>query len=133
MLPPELADRHFGFWDTENIQTFWSGTSFYEPGDPNELSYSLAEVLMKLLSEKGDANAMRSFIGAARQDDAGQTAALDVLGTDLGKIAGTFLGSGNWRPERKAMIASRKAAGWSGPGIENEQPADAPSGASESA
>jgi len=101
----ELAERHFAFWTEENIQTFWAGTSFYQPGDSNQLSYSLAEVLVKLLSERGDANAFHAFLEAACRDDAGQTATLDILGADLGEIAGTFLGEGNWRPKRKAMVA----------------------------
>jgi hypothetical protein len=108
----ELAERHFGFWNETNIQSFWAGTSFFEPGDPNELSYSLAEVLLKLLTERGDAKAMQDFIEAAQQDDAGQTAALDCLGADLGEIAGTFLGAGNWRPNRAAMVTQWNEAGW---------------------
>src|SRR5213594_12600 len=31
-----------------NIQTFWAGTSFFVPGDSNELSYSLAEVFLNV-------------------------------------------------------------------------------------
>ncbi len=101
---PELRDQHLAFWNPENIQKFWSGVSFWEPGDSNKLSYSLAEILTHLLfSYKGD---FGNFIKAARGDDAGQTAALDFLGVDLGQLAGTFLGEGNWRPNRKAMIQS---------------------------
>jgi hypothetical protein len=108
----ELAERHFAFWNEENFQPFWAGTSFFQPGDPNQLSYSLDEVCVKLLSEKGDATSFGAFLEAARSDDAGQTAALDVLGVDLGEIAGTFLGEGNWRPRRRAMIACWESAGW---------------------
>jgi len=84
----------------------------YEPGDPNELSYSLAEVFVKLLSERGEGPAFRSFIEHAHQDDAGQGAAMDCLSADLGGIAGTFLGRGDWRPRRSAMVACWKQAGW---------------------
>jgi len=108
----ELAERHFAYWNESNIQAFWAGTSFFEPGDPNELSYSLAEVFLKLLSERGNAGAMQVFIEAAVQDDAGQTAAHDHLGADLGEIAGTFLGAGNWRPNRAAMVEHWNNAGW---------------------
>jgi hypothetical protein len=108
----ELAGRHFSFWNEENIQSFWAGTSFYQPGDANELSYSLAEVLVKLLSERGDPAALHAFLEAARPDDAGQTAAMDIFRVDLGEIAATFLGEGKWRPDRKAMIACWEAAGW---------------------
>jgi hypothetical protein len=105
---PYLRDRILAFWNSENIQKFWSGVSFWEPGDPHELSYSLAEILLKLLlSGQGD---LGSFIKEARWEDAGQTAALDHFGTDLGQLAATFLGEGDWRPNRKAMIACWEAA-----------------------
>jgi hypothetical protein len=112
IMPGELADRHFAFWTGENIQSFWAGTSFYQPGDPNELSYGLAQIFVKFLLEQGDADAFRTFLEVAQRDDAGQTAALDILGANLGEIAGTFLGEGNWRPQRKAMIACWESAGW---------------------
>src|SRR5688572_19233218 len=47
----ELKERHLEFWNEQTLQSFWAGTSFYVPGDSNELSYSLAEVLVKLLAE----------------------------------------------------------------------------------
>jgi hypothetical protein len=100
----ELAERHFSFWTEENIQSFWAGTSFFQPGDPNELSYSLAEVFVKLLSERGNAAAFHAFVQTARGDDAGQTAALEILDADLGE--------GNWRPQRKALVACWESAGW---------------------
>jgi hypothetical protein len=126
MMSSELAERHFAFWTEARLQAFWAGTTFYQPGDSNELSYNLAEVLVKLLSEKGDAPAFRAFLEAARQDDAGQTAALDVLGVDLGEIAGTFLGEGNWRPQRKAMIACWESVGWEKRGDEDGEAAEQP-------
>ncbi len=99
---PELRDQHLAFWNSENIQKFWSGVSFWEAGDSVKLSYSLAEILIHLLfSYKGD---FGNFVKEARRDDAGQTAALNFIGVDLGQLASTFLGDGNWRPNRKAMI-----------------------------
>lgn len=112
MMWDELAERHFAFWNEQNIQTFWAGTSFHIPGESNELSYSLAEVFMKLLSERTTLEYFRTFLETARQDDAGQTAAIDIMGVELGDIAATFLGEGNWRPQRTAMISCWKAAGW---------------------
>lgn len=108
----ELAERHFAFWNEANIQTFWAGTSFYIPGDSNELSYSLAEVFVKFLTERGNGEAFRNFLEASRSHDAGQSAAVDVLGADLGEIAGTFLGAGDWRPQRKAIKECWEAASW---------------------
>lgn len=124
ILWDELAERHFAFWTEENIQSFWAGTSFYQPGEPNALSYSLAEVLLKLLSERCAGTAFHAFLQAARQDDAGQTAALDILGVDLGELAGTFLGKGGWRPQRKAMVACWEAAGWEKSGKEDSNASD---------
>lgn len=103
MLSDDLPERHHRFWDEKLIQKFWAGTSFGEPGESVELSYSLAEVLLQLLAkEKED---LLAFIEAADYDDAGQTAALDCLGKCLGETVGTFLGPGNWRPQRKAIKA----------------------------
>jgi hypothetical protein len=101
VLDAELKLQHLGFWNEENIQEFWSGISWSKPGDPNHLSYSLAEIMIILLSERrGDLGA---FLKQARRNDAGQTASLDCLGVDLGDLMATFLGEGKWRPRRKAM------------------------------
>jgi len=99
----ELAEKHHEFWNEEQIQHFWAGTSFHEPGDAVQLSYSLAEILVNLLAKNRED--FLAFIRCARREDAGQTAALDCLGTCLGDAAGTFLGEGNWRPQRKAIKA----------------------------
>jgi hypothetical protein len=116
----DLAARHFAFWTEASIQSFWAGTSFSQPGDPSELSYSLAEVFLKLLSDSTDRNTFRAFLESAHQGDGGQTATMDFLGTDLGEIARTFLGEGNWRPQRKSMVACWSVAGWQkGPGEGN--------------
>src|SRR5579864_1909208 len=102
LLDHELNDRHMAFWNPQNIQEFWTGISFQKPGDSNELSYSLAEILLNLLSEyRGD---WGGFIKNADWRDAGQTAAIDFLNADLGKVAATFLGEGDWRPGRKEMV-----------------------------
>lgn len=97
----ELAEKHHQFWNEERIQQFWAGTSFHEPGDASQLSYSLAEILVHLLGKNHEA--FLAFVRSARPEDAGQTAAFDCLDTCLGTAAGTFLGEGNWRPQRKAI------------------------------
>ena len=58
LLDQDLVDRHTQHWNERSIQTFWAGTSFELPGDSNELSYRLAEVLVTLLSES---RLMRAF------------------------------------------------------------------------
>jgi hypothetical protein len=101
MLSDDLPERHHKFWDAKSIQRFWAGTAFDEPGESVELSYSLAEVLFHLLAK--NRQDFLAFIEAADYADAGQTAALECLGTCLGDAIGTFLGPGNWRPQRKAI------------------------------
>jgi hypothetical protein len=111
----ELAERHFEYWNEETIQAFWAGPSFFKPGDASELSYSLAEVLVKLLGERGNRNSFLAFVEAAQQEDAGQTASMEILGTDLGDVAGAFLGEGNWRPRRKALVECWNDPRWKEP------------------
>lgn len=104
----ELADRQAGFWTPQNIQTFWSGHSFDEPGDGNELSYSLAEILIHLLEEKGES--FLDFVTMADVYDAGQDAAATVMAVDLGQLVGGFLGPGDWRPQRKTITQMLRPA-----------------------
>ena len=108
ILDRELRDRHLAFWNSESIQEFWAGVSFGEPGDANELSYSLAEIIVNLLLSQS--RNFGEFVKHADWHDAGQTAALEVLNNDLGETAGTFLGEGNWRPRREALVECWEAA-----------------------
>lgn len=103
LLDGERAMRHAEFWNRDRIQQFWAGTSFRIPGDSNELSYSLAEILVNLLLQQCPAGAFSQFLQTATPDDSGQSASFDVLGKDLGEVVGTFLGPGQWRPQRKAI------------------------------
>jgi hypothetical protein len=103
MLDSEIRDKHLAFWNEQNIQEFWAGVSWQKPGDSNELSYNLAEIFLNLLFE-GRAD-WGAFLKQAQWADAGQTAALECFGVDLGQVAATFLGPGDWRPRRKAMVA----------------------------
>ena len=101
LVDRELADRHRSHWNEVNIQAFWAGKSYDVPGDESELSYSLGEILVTLLSEKGPDFA--DFVNAADWRDAGQDAAINFMNQDLGEVLGGFLGAGNWRPQRKAI------------------------------
>ena len=103
MMDEDLAEQHKAYWNEANIQEFWAGTSWHNAGEGFTLCYSLAEVLVHLLKE--DRLGFLAFVSRAHYDDAGQTAALECLGTNLGDAVGTFLGPGNWRPYRKAMVA----------------------------
>jgi len=101
LVDREKTRRHREFWTPERMQSFWAGTSFTEPGDAQELSYNLAEVLVQLAS--ADGQAFPAFVTNARFEDAGQTAALDHLGVCLGNLVSQFLGPSDWRPNRKSL------------------------------
>jgi hypothetical protein len=100
-LDHDSAERHLTFWSHSNIQEFWAGTSWGQPGESSQLSYGLAEILMQLLL--GDWRDFTQFVQNAHYSDAGQTASMDYLGKDLGEMIAGFLGAGNWRPNRKAI------------------------------
>ena len=68
-------------------------------------------MIVTLLAERGSKGALRAYLERARQDDAGQAAAFDVLGTDLGKIAESFLGNGRWSTREKEMTQHWEQAG----------------------
>lgn len=110
LFSDDILERHQNFWNEENIQDFWAGTSFDEPGESNTLSYSLAEILVTKMSE--DWRSFLGFLATVQYADGGQTAALDHLGTCLGVSLEPILGAGRWRPVRKALVDSwgRRAA-----------------------
>lgn len=112
VLNRELASRHRDHWNEANIQLFWAGTTFDIPGNDSELSYSLGEILVRLLSENG-AGFIR-FVKAANWRDAGQDAAVNFLGQGLEDFIRGFLGEGNWRPQRKAIAANLRVKGQEG-------------------
>jgi hypothetical protein len=102
ILADDLIERHQAFWNEENIQGFWAGTTFQEAGEPNELSYSLAETFISRLSAQWQT--FLGFLSTAHYCDGGQTAALDHFGTGLGEVAECLLGPGEWRPVRKELV-----------------------------
>jgi hypothetical protein len=95
LLDKDVVDRHAKHWTDKTIQTFWAGTSWYIPGDSNELSYSLAEILLTLLAEEG--HSLIEFIKHADWHDAGEDAALNFLGKDLGDPCPTPFKKGRGR------------------------------------
>jgi len=112
ILEGDLRERQLEFWNSQNIQEFWSGVSFQQAGDSNELSYGLAEIVVNLLlsASKEQHKDFATFVGKADWKDGGQMAALEILGSDLGKTMGTFLGEGSWRPNEKVMAECWEAA-----------------------
>lgn len=102
LIVEDIFERLQMFWDESAIQSFWAGTSFGEPGEPSQLSYTLAEILVTKLSE--DWNSFVGFLGAAHFNDGGQTAALDHLGFCLGDAVAAYLNEGSFRPVRKELV-----------------------------
>jgi len=104
--PPELfdADRvaeHHRFWDETTIQSFWAGTCESEYPEQSVFFYELSNILVQLLTEK--TSSLVDYLRCANHGDAGQSAALVCLKTDLGELAGTFLGPGHWTPDALAI------------------------------
>jgi hypothetical protein len=95
ILDGDLAERHHEFWTTERLQEFWKGAAF-DDSQANELSYSLAEILIELAAQEGKDFA--GFLAHATFKDGGIAAAKEYLGKSLGELAGTFLGPGDWEP-----------------------------------
>jgi hypothetical protein len=106
----ELINDLRAFWTEKNIQTFWSGVSFFAPGISNELSYEFAEILFRYVLKSG--KDLIGFLQAASYKDAGQSAAINLLDMDLNDAVVEFLGPGEWRPNPMAIVESWKAAGW---------------------
>jgi len=91
------------FWNASTIQEFWSGKSFLRPDDGQPLSYELARLLAQLLDK--DYDVFARFCAEARQEDAGEAAAMSVLGVSLGELAAVVLGAGDWAPQPQSWIA----------------------------
>jgi hypothetical protein len=99
-LDRELAARHRAYWNAETIQYFWSGTSWDIVEEGNALSYSLAQILMRIFYEdvRPGVEKFRAFIADAHWEDAGQAAMQEHFDITLGELAAVFLGEGDWEP-----------------------------------
>ena len=100
ILDADLRDRHLAFWNPEKIQKFWAGVSFGRRGIPMNSATAWQK------SSSTSCSASPGTLGSSPTTPIGvrrQTAALDVLGIDLGEIATIFLGE-EWCPSRKAMV-----------------------------
>ena len=98
-----MVERHQSYWTEERIQAFWTGESFFFTDDGNELSYHLAQFILSAVYQGGATppDMINEFILAAGgSDDAGATAAREVLGFDSGELLERFLGEGDWNPTR---------------------------------
>jgi hypothetical protein len=100
--PQQLAWSFGEFWNDETIQEFWSGKSFLRSDEGQPLSYELARVLVELVAR--EPGVLQRFCAEADRRDAGEAAALAVLGTDLQGLAGAVLGEGEWMPRPAAWV-----------------------------
>lgn len=101
-LDKELAARHQSYWNAETIQEFWSGESFHAIDEGQELSYNLAHVLARNISQ--NFTAFAQFANNASYGDAGEEAAQKYLGLSLVQIVGSFLGEGNRKPDGRLNV-----------------------------
>ncbi len=95
--PQQLRAKHLAFWSGREIQAFWSGQSFFQPGDASLLSYDLARIMVEQLSAM-DWERFKCFVNNAKNTDAGAAAAQEHLGMDLGAVVCTLLEQ-EWSPE----------------------------------
>ena len=104
----EAAGRHKRYWGRHGLDEFWRGEGFSRPGRVQELSYQLAEVLVRLLVEEGRPRwfgwvreprlRFFAFLRGADAGDCGGAACREHLGYELGDLAAKFLGPGSWSP-----------------------------------
>jgi hypothetical protein len=96
----DLAEEHRAYWNPQTIQEFWQGRSFSEV-DGQKLAYGLAGILLNLIATelRPLPAQFRDFVLHADGKDAGQSAALEYLETDLSDLVATFLGPGEWAPK----------------------------------
>ena len=98
----EMAERHKRYWGKHGLDEFWRGEGFSRPGKVQELSYQLAEILVRLLTEEGRPRwfgwvrepqlRFFAFLRGAGADDCGEAACREHLGCGLRDVAARFLG-----------------------------------------
>jgi hypothetical protein len=93
----EMVQRHRAYWTAESIQAFWAGDSFQFADDGQELSYHLAEVLVRNLCSDYRKK-LRDFLRSADRRDAGDSAARSIFGIGLADRVAQFIGPGEWQP-----------------------------------
>jgi len=114
LLDGQLAARHKRYWNRRGLDEFWHGTGFAQPGKVQELSYQLAEVLLRLLIEESrprlfglvrrPRQRLLEFLRTADEEDCGAAACRESLQRELGDLAALFLGPGEWSPRPLAEL-----------------------------
>lgn len=93
----EIREKHALFWNEERIQEFWSGQCFSRSDEGQELSYNLAQFLVKHLARSY--NAFANFCNSAQYEDGGEKAMQECFGVPLADLITPLLGDGNWAPQ----------------------------------
>jgi len=101
LFNPDLIQNHRRFWFEDTIQSFWAATCATEHPEYVDLYHDLANILVYFIQEK--TTNLADFLRCANPYDAGQAAARVCLKTDLGVLAGQFLGPGQWAPDPLAI------------------------------
>lgn len=86
LLDRQIVREHRDYWNGERIDAFWAGESFWFPDEGQRLSYHLARYLFNSLVPYSNPETMTRFIRSVSREDAGFSAALDVLGVDLEEV-----------------------------------------------
>ncbi|MEX2139832.1 MAG: hypothetical protein WD894_11260 [Pirellulales bacterium] len=130
----EIARKQKTYWRKNGLDHFWSGKGFTRPGKIQELSYQLAEILMRLIVEEhrprwfGIRRARQerfvAFLREASAADCGESAANEHLGKGLGDLAATFLGPGDWSP--RLVVSDDDASAVTPPAKTQTSPACSP-------
>jgi hypothetical protein len=104
----EMARRQKRYWGRCGLDVFWRGEAFSRRGKVQELSYQLAEILVRLLVEEGrprwfgrvrePQRRLLAFLREAGVSDGGEAACREHLGVALSDLAARFLGPGPWSP-----------------------------------
>jgi hypothetical protein len=104
----EMARKQKSHWRRKGLEPFWSGEGFSSPDETQEMSYQLAEILVRLLMEdsrpgwfgRGRERRERffAFLREADASDAGAAACRTHLQCGLDDLAARFLGPGSWSP-----------------------------------
>lgn len=97
LLNAQKHNKHIDYWNENTIQEFWSGISFAKSGVAAELSYQLAQLLVRSLSE--DFEQFKLFANSASFEDSGETAAIKIYGGSLGSLIEGIYGEGDWSPK----------------------------------
>jgi hypothetical protein len=83
------------WWQKRGLNDFWAGKTFSRSDRGQQLSYTLAEVLVSNMIADGGRR-FAKFLADARAGDAGDSAAREHLGLSISELASRFLGEGDW-------------------------------------